>query len=55
MMRYIYIEQNPLPDYVRVDWDGFTYINVVWQDDMAIGKAWLLKTATDRNVGTSPE
>ncbi|MBV1888693.1 MAG: MMPL family transporter [Proteobacteria bacterium] len=32
-----YIEQNPLPDNVRMDWGGLTYINVVWQDEMVTG------------------
>ena len=32
-----YIAQNPLPDNVRMDWGGLTYINVVWQDEMVTG------------------
>ncbi|MDF1644175.1 MAG: MMPL family transporter [Pseudomonadales bacterium] len=32
-----YVEQNPLPDNVRMDWGGLTYINVVWQDEMVTG------------------
>ncbi|MBV1959852.1 MAG: MMPL family transporter, partial [Pseudomonadales bacterium] len=32
-----YVAQNPLPDNVRMDWGGLTYINVVWQDEMVTG------------------
>lgn len=32
-----YMEQNPLPDGVDMNWAGKTYINVVWQDAMVSG------------------
>jgi hypothetical protein len=32
-----YIEQNPLPGGVKLEWAGLTYLNVVWQDKMVKG------------------
>jgi predicted RND superfamily exporter protein len=32
-----WIERNPLPEGVSVQWSGLTYINVVWQDAMVSG------------------
>lgn len=32
-----YIDANPLPQGVKMDWAGLTYINVIWQDEMVEG------------------
>ena len=32
-----YVEANPLPQGVELNWAGLTYINVVWQDEMVNG------------------
>ncbi len=32
-----YLEANPLPAEIKVEWGGLTYINVVWQDEMVSG------------------
>ena len=32
-----YLEANPLPDGVTLDWAGLTYLNVVWQENMVSG------------------
>ncbi|BBB26470.1 efflux RND transporter permease subunit [Amphritea japonica] len=32
-----YVEGNPLPQGVELNWAGLTYINVVWQDEMVNG------------------
>jgi len=32
-----YVELNPLPDGVTMNWAGLTYINVVWQEQMVSG------------------
>jgi predicted RND superfamily exporter protein len=32
-----YLDKNPLPDGVTMDWAGKTYINVVWQSEMVAG------------------
>jgi predicted RND superfamily exporter protein len=32
-----YLESNPPPEGVSVDWAGLTYINVVWQNEMVRG------------------
>jgi len=32
-----YLKSNPLPDGVRMDWAGKTYINLIWQDKMVTG------------------
>lgn len=33
----LYVEANPLPDSVEMNWAGLTYINVVWQEQMVSG------------------
>ncbi|MGB0467678.1 MAG: efflux RND transporter permease subunit, partial [Pontibacterium sp.] len=32
-----YVQQNPLPEGVELNWAGLTYINVVWQEQMVNG------------------
>ncbi len=32
-----YVADHPLPDGVKLNWAGLTYINVVWQDEMVNG------------------
>uniref|UniRef100_UPI003D142F67 efflux RND transporter permease subunit n=1 Tax=Amphritea sp. TaxID=1872502 RepID=UPI003D142F67 len=32
-----YVVDHPLPDGVKLNWAGLTYINVVWQDEMVNG------------------
>lgn len=32
-----YVEQNPLPDGMTLNWAGKAYLNVVWQDNMVSG------------------
>ncbi|UTW01745.1 MMPL family transporter [Amphritea atlantica] len=32
-----YVAQHPLPEGVKLNWAGLTYINVVWQDEMVNG------------------
>ena len=40
-----YIEQNPLPQGVALEWGGLTYINVVWQEEMVQGMVTSLISA----------
>ena len=32
-----YLQSNPLPKGVSLDWAGLTYLNVIWQNDMVAG------------------
>jgi len=32
-----YLKSSPLPDGIRMDWAGKTYINLIWQDKMVTG------------------
>jgi predicted RND superfamily exporter protein len=32
-----YLQSNPLPENVSLDWAGLTYLNVIWQNDMVNG------------------
>ncbi len=32
-----YLQSNPLPKSVSLDWAGLTYLNVIWQNDMVAG------------------
>ena len=32
-----YIEKNPLPKFIKLDWAGKAYLNVVWQENMVAG------------------
>ncbi|AGA33368.1 transporter, putative [Thioalkalivibrio nitratireducens DSM 14787] len=40
-----FLAANPLPDGVTLEWGGLTYINLVWQGEMVVGKLHALLSA----------